>query len=149
MRSGKCLLTCSRCAGQSADTPPPGGSGSCPAGRSHRTRDTRGALCVYGSSGGRTPHTSLAASWEVSTAYMSETGERGNRTFTSSRDQQHVDTGLSSPSLTEFGVALICWKWVTRLALPANCVWHSGHLKLWYCSTSAFLQGRGISAWGP
>lgn len=51
--------------------------------------------------------------------------------------------------LTELGEPLICWKWVTSSALPENCVWHSGHLKLLYCSPSAFLQGRGISAWGP
>ncbi|TNN63802.1 hypothetical protein EYF80_026004 [Liparis tanakae] len=31
-------------------------------------------------------------------------------------------------SLTELGVALICWKWVTSSALPENCDWHSGHL---------------------
>lgn len=38
---------------------------------------------------------------------------------------------------------------MTSSALPENCVWHSGHLKLLYCRLSAFLQGRGISAWGP
>lgn len=50
---------------------------------------------------------------------------------------------------TELGAPLICWKWVTSSVLLENCVWHSGHLKLLYCSPSAFLQGRGISAWGP
>lgn len=32
--------------------------------------------------------------------------------------------------LTELGVALICWKWVTNSALLENWAWHSGHLKL-------------------
>ncbi len=54
--------------------------------------------------------------------------------------------------LTELGVALICWKWVTNSALLENWAWHSGHLKLWYCRASPFLQGSGIRArgfWGP
>lgn len=38
---------------------------------------------------------------------------------------------------------------MTSSVLPENCVWHSGHLKLLYCSPSAFLQGSGISACGP
>ncbi len=50
--------------------------------------------------------------------------------------------------LTELGVALICWKWVTNSALLENWAWHSGHLKLWYCRASPFLQGSGIRAWG-
>ncbi len=58
-------------------------------------------------------------------------------------------SGSTKQRLTELGAALICWKWVTSSALPENCVWHSGHLKLLYCRPSAFLQGRGISAWGP
>lgn len=68
-------------------------------------------------------------------------------------DPQHfVTAGISKKQnkrLTELGAPLICWKWVTSSVLPENCVWHSGHLKLLYCSPSAFLQGRGISAWGP
>lgn len=60
-----------------------------------------------------------------------------------------ICTEQQNCQLTELGAALICWKCVTSSVLLANCVWHSGHLKLLYCSPSAFLHGRGISACGP
>lgn len=75
-----------------------------------------------------------------------ETKQSHHHNFITSSTKHTVH---SSPILTELGAALICWKWVTSSALPENCVWHSGHLKLLYCSPSAFLHGRGISACGP
>lgn len=74
---------------------------------------------------------------------------RLSQLVTTAQNSSTTNAVPSSPRLTELGAALICWKWVTSSALPENCVWHSGHLKLLYCSPSAFLHGRGISACGP
>lgn len=93
-----------------------------------------------------------AASWGASTAYTSATEEDESVGLRGCFLQNHLyKTRLKKKKgqLTELGAALICWKCVTSSVLLANCVWHSGHLKLLYCSPSAFLHGRGISACGP